>query len=63
MNKKDILQRLEAVCNTLDSGITVSGVKNAANIAGCYTVLQEVMAALNNCEIVEPDKEETKDEE
>lgn len=62
MNKKDILQRLEAVCNTLDNGITVSGVKNAANLAGCYTVLQEVMTALNDCEIVEPNKE-TKDEE
>ena len=63
MNKKDILQRLEAVCNTLDNGITVSGVKNAANLAGCYTVLQEVIVALNNYEIVELDKEEIKSEE
>lgn len=62
MNKKDILQRIEAVCNTLDNGITVSGVKNAANLAGCYTVLQEVMTALNNCDIIEQNKE-TNDEE
>lgn len=62
MNKKDILQRIEAVCNTLDNGITVSGVKNAANLAGCYTVLQEVMATLNNYDIIEQNKE-TNDEE
>ena len=57
MNKKDVLQRLEAVCNTLDNGVTVTGVRNASNIAGCYTVLQEVIGVLQKCEIVEPEKE------
>ena len=57
MIKNDILQRLDAVCKTLDGGITVSGAQNAGNLAGCFAILQETLAILSKCEITE--KKET----
>lgn len=54
MTKDEILQRLEAVCNTLDGGIMVSGVKNASNLAGCYSVLQELLGVLRSYDFVDP---------
>ena len=62
MTKNEICQRIDAVCKTLDGGITVSGAMNAGNLAGCYTILQEVLAELVKCEIVEPTKEDDKKE-
>lgn len=58
MNKKDVMQSLGAVCRTLDGGITVSGVQNAGNLAGCFSILQDVIAYLNDCDIVPVDKKE-----
>lgn len=57
MINKDIMQRIDAVCKTLDGGITVSGAQNAGNLAGCFAILQETLAILSNCEITE--KKET----
>ena len=57
MSKNDIMQRIDAVCKTLDGGITVSGAQNAGNLAGCFAILQETLAILSNCEITE--KKET----
>ncbi len=54
MDKNEICQRIDTVCRTLDGGITVSGVRNAGNLAGCFSILQEVLAFLNMCEIVPP---------
>lgn len=42
MTKQEISQRIAAVCRTLDGGITVTGVQNAANLAGCFNILQEI---------------------
>ena len=58
MDKNEICQRIDAVCKTLDGGITVSGVKNAGNLAGCFTILQETLAFLATCEIIPPKKED-----
>lgn len=60
MIKNEVLQRIEAVCRTLDGGITVTGAMNAGNLAGCFTILQETLAMLSNCEIIDPN--EKKDE-
>lgn len=60
MSKNDIMQRIDAVCKTLDGGITVSGAQNAGNLAGCFAILQETLAILNNCEVTE--KKEQKSE-
>lgn len=57
MIKNDVMQRIDAVCKTLDGGITVSGAQNAGNLAGCFAILQETLAILSNCEITE--KKET----
>ena len=57
MVKNEVLQRIDAVCKTLDGGITVSGAQNARNLAGCFAILQETLAILSNCEITE--KKET----
>ena len=52
MDKKELIHRIEMVCKALDGGITVSGVQNAGTLAGCYSVLQEVLKILNGCEII-----------
>jgi len=54
MNKNEICEKLVAVCNALDN-VTVKGVQNAGNIAGCHSLVQEVVAFLMNCEIIPPD--------
>ena len=46
MTKQDILQRINAVCRTMDTGITITGIKNAGNLAGCFSILQEIIVAL-----------------
>lgn len=53
MSKEDICQRLVDVCNSLNS-LTVTGVQNAAIVAGCHGVLQETAAYLLSCEITPP---------
>lgn len=53
MVKNEIVQRINAVCKTLDGGIMVSGAQNAGNLAGCFAILQETLAILNHCEITE----------
>lgn len=53
MIKNDVMQRIDAVCKTLDGGIVVSGVQNAGNLAGCFAILQETLAILKNCKITE----------
>lgn len=53
MIKNDVMQRIDAVCKTLDGGIAVSGAQNAGNLAGCFAILQETLVILKNCEITE----------
>lgn len=57
MNKNEVLQRIDAVCKNLDGGITVSDVRSAGNLAGCFAILQETLAFLAICEIVQPEQE------
>lgn len=59
MIKNEILQRIDAVCKTLDGGITVSGAQNAGNLAGCFAILQETLTILSNCEITEKKEPES----
>ncbi len=60
MDKNEICQRIDTVCKTLDGGITVSGARNAGNLAGCFSILQEVLASLVQCEVIPPkNKDET----
>lgn len=61
MNKNEVCQRLDAVCKTLDGGISVRGVQNAGNLAGCFAVIQEILEYLKQCDIVplEQDKVST----
>lgn len=63
MVKNDVLQRIDAVCKTLDGGITVSGVQNAGNLTGCFAILQETLAILSNCEITEKKKADSDSKE
>lgn len=53
MTKQEMIQRLSAVCRTMDSGITVTGIKNAANLSGCFSILQEILIDLQNEEKTE----------
>lgn len=55
MNKNEVCNKIAAVCMALDN-ITVTGVQNAGNIAGCHGALQDILAFLVNCEIIPPDK-------
>lgn len=61
MIKTEIMQRIDAVCKTLDGGITVSGAQNAGNLAGCFAILQETLNILNNCEITEIKKDKSEE--
>ncbi len=63
MVKNEVLQRIDAVCKTLDGGITVSGAQNAGNLAGCFAILQETLAILSNCEIIEKKETESDSKE
>lgn len=58
MNKNEVLQRIDAVCKNLDGGITVSDVRSAGNLAGCFAILQETLAFLVSCEIIPPKQED-----
>lgn len=58
MDKNEMIQRIDAVCKTLDGGITVAGAQNAGNLAGCFTVLSEVLGHLKTCDIVPIEQEE-----
>lgn len=63
MDKNEVCMRIDSVCKTLDGGITVSDVKSAGNLAGCFAILQETLAFLVNCEIdVSKKKEKEKAE-
>ena len=57
-DKNDALQRIDAVCKNLDGGITVSDVRSAGNLAGCFAILQETLAFLVSCEIIPPKQED-----
>ena len=63
MVKNEVLQRIDAVCKTMDGGITVSGAQNAGNLAGCFAILQETLAILSNCEITEKKETESDSKE
>lgn len=58
MDKNEICMRIDSVCKTLDGGITISDVKSAGNLAGCFAILQETLAFLVTCEISVPKKDE-----
>lgn len=57
MNKTDALNALNAVMRTLDTGITVRGVENAGNLAGCFEIIKKVAIWLDGCDIPEPQEE------
>lgn len=60
MNKNEVLQRIDAVCKNLDGGITVSDVRSAGNLAGCFAILSETLSFLSMCEITPQNQEENK---
>ena len=45
MTNDTIIMKLNSVCQALNN-VTVSGVQNMATLAGCYTVLQEILKEL-----------------
>lgn len=57
MDKNEVCMRIDSVCKTLDGGISVSDVKSAGNLAGCFAILQETLAFLVGCEISVPKEE------
>lgn len=61
MDKNEVCQRISAVINTLDTGITVTGVQNAGNISGCYVILKETLDFLLGCDITPIEKEDKDD--
>lgn len=52
MKKNEICQSIEAVCKALDN-ITVCGIANAGNLAGCFSILQDVLVVLKDVEFKE----------
>ena len=42
MEKVEILNRVDAVCKALDN-ISVMGIQNAGNLAGCYAIPNEIL--------------------
>ena len=56
MNKDEICKRIAAVCNSLND-LTVTGIKNAANLSGAHSVLQETLTALLSCQIIPPSEQ------
>lgn len=47
MSMFEIRNRIEAVCRTLDT-ITVTGIQNAGNLTGCYSILNDILLALRD---------------
>lgn len=47
MNKIEILNKINVVCNALDN-ISVMGIQNAGNLAGCFTILNEIRIVLQD---------------
>lgn len=47
MDRMEILNRVDAVCKALDN-ISVTGVQNAGNLAGCFAILNEICVALQD---------------
>ncbi len=62
MDKNEICMRIDSVCRTLDGGITVSDVRSAGNLAGCFSILQDTLAFLSSCEISAPKEKKEKSE-
>lgn len=57
MSMFEIRNRIEAVCRTLDT-ITVTGIQNAGNLTGCYSILNDVLLALRDVPMEETKKPE-----
>lgn len=57
--KNEIMQKLSAVINALNS-ISVSGKNNLANLSGSISVLEEVVITLNDAIVTEKEKENDK---
>ena len=62
MNKNEICEKLVTVCNTLNI-ISVTGIQNAGNLAGCHGTLQEVISYLISCDIITPEQKRERAEE
>ena len=55
MSMDEIRSRIEAVCRTLDT-ITVKGIKNAGNLTGCYSILNDILLAFPDIPMEEQQK-------
>ena len=55
MSMFEIRSRIEAVCRTLDT-ITVTGIQNAGNLTGCYSILNDLLFALKDIPMEEEEK-------
>ena len=55
MDKIEICNRIEAVCRTLDT-ITVTGIQNAGNLTGCYSILNDILLAFPDIPMEEQQK-------
>ena len=59
MDKNEICSAIDSVMRTLDN-IQVRGVQNAGNLAGCFSILNDVLQCLCNCDIItKQEKRET----
>lgn len=56
MEKTEICDRLNMVCKALDN-ISIVGIQNASNLAGCYGILNEIITALTQ-EVPDKNKNE-----
>ena len=52
--KEEILKNIHNILNTLDQGITVTGAKNAGNLAACYMALSVIADKLSTCDVISP---------
>ena len=55
MSMDEIRSRIEAVCRTLDT-ITVTGIQNAGNLTGCYSILNDILLAFPDIPVEEQQK-------
>lgn len=55
MSMLEICNRINAVCRTLDT-ITVTGIQNAGNLTGCYSILNDILLALKDVPMEEQEK-------
>lgn len=63
MTKQEIIQRLNAVCKTMANDISVErGIQNYANYTGCFSILQEILAGLQEDEVEKKGKEKDADQ-